>query len=296
MFDLSCSVTDERGHELQIHGTADFPCAAYSAFSGDYPWHWHDEVEVLYVVEGPLLCAVGSQRYLLQSGDGLFINSAVPHAAFAHDGQDYNENDIVFHPRLLYGSTDSVIWSKYFRPLLRCTALQGVPLRSGIPWQREAAECIQQAHTACVRQSGAYEIEARELLTRVCLAINEHCIDSISLHDGRMQQRTKRVKIIMDYIQTHYGEKITLPQLAKMVHVCGRECQREFKNIIGLTPMQYLGQLRLSEAARMLRENDSRDRSITDICCACGFQSPSYFAKEFSRKYGVTPQKYRRGL
>ncbi len=295
MFDLSCSVTDERGHELQIHGTADFPCAAYNSVSGDYPWHWHDELEVSYVVEGPLLCAVGSQRWLLQSGDGLFINSAVPHAVFACDGRDYKESDMVFHPRLLYGSTDSVIWSKYFRPLLRCTALQGMPLRSDVPWQREAAELILQAHTACAEQSGAYEIQARELLTRVCLAIHEHCIDSIALHDGKMQQRTERVKIIMDHIQSHYGEKITLQQLADRVHVCGRECQREFKSIIGLTPMQYLGQLRLSEAARMLREDDSVDLSITDICCACGFQSPSHFAKEFKEKYGVTPQKYRKG-
>lgn len=285
-----CIVTDENGHELQVHGTPDFPCGIYNSTRGDYPWHWHDELELVYVYKGPILFAVGSERYMLNNGDGLFINSAVPHAVFAVEGQDYNECDIVVHPRLLYGSIDSVIWQRYLRPLIRCSALQGVHLLHDVDWQRRTAEFIMKSHEASQAGDEGYEIEIREYLTRFCVEIWRHYKEHIDEPESRLRQKSERVKIIMDCLQSRYAEKITLTELAAQAHICERECQREFKSIIGLSPMQYLCQLRLSEAAKMLRETRA---GITEICFACGFQSPSYFAKVFRQKYGVTPQQYR---
>ena len=286
----ACIVTDENGHELQTHGTSDFPCAIYNSTRGDYPWHWHDELELVYVYKGPILFAVGRERYTLNDGDGLFINSAVPHAVFAVNGCDYNESDIVVHPRLLYGSIDSVIWRKYLRPLIRCSALQGIHLHRDVDWQRRSAELIMRASEAWQVGAEGYEVEIREHLTRFCIEIWQRNKEQIDEPESKLRQKSERVKIIMDCLQSRYPEQITLTELAAQVHICERECQREFKSIIGLSPMQYLCQLRLSEAAKMLKESRA---GVTEICFACGFQSPSYFAKIFKAKYGVTPQQYR---
>ena len=96
---------DEKGRELLNHGSLAFPCAWYysGANQGDVPWHWHEEIELVYLSRGTLQCSVGNQRFLLCAGDALFINTGIPHAFFEEPGIPYEESDIVFHPRLIYG-------------------------------------------------------------------------------------------------------------------------------------------------------------------------------------------------
>jgi AraC-like DNA-binding protein len=63
------------------------------------------------------------------------------------------------------------------------------------------------------------------------------------------------------------------------------------KQLVNMTPVQYLNHCRLSVAARLLKEQPNR--SITEIAMACGFTSSQYFATLFRRHWGVTPRAYR---
>lgn len=101
---------DEKGRELQNHGNLAFPCAWYCSGpnQGDVPWHWHEEIELVYLSKGTLQCAVGNRRFPLRKGEALFINTGIPHAFFEESGIPYEESDIVFHPRLIYGDVGSL--------------------------------------------------------------------------------------------------------------------------------------------------------------------------------------------
>ncbi|MBT8415501.1 MAG: AraC family transcriptional regulator [Boseongicola sp.] len=68
-------------------------------------------------------------------------------------------------------------------------------------------------------------------------------------------------------------------------HVC-RTC----KTVTGLTPSEYINQIRIEFAAHLLR---SDERSINDVVEACGFDNNSYFYRLFRRQYGITPRQYR---
>ena len=68
-------------------------------------------------------------------------------------------------------------------------------------------------------------------------------------------------------------------------HVC-RTC----KTFTGLTPSEYINQIRIEFAAHLLR---SDERSIDDVVEACGFDNNSYFYRLFRRQYGTTPRQYR---
>jgi AraC-like DNA-binding protein len=63
------------------------------------------------------------------------------------------------------------------------------------------------------------------------------------------------------------------------------------KQLVNMTPIQYLNHCRLTAAARLLRERP--DRSVTQIALACGFASSQYFATLFRRQFGVTPRAFR---
>mgnify|MGYP000197470370 FL=1 len=127
--------------ELQPHGTVEFPCAAYASRHTDapgdtIPWHWHEELELLIASEGGVLAAAAGEKYTLAEGDGLFINAGVLHADWPLAVGRCRLHSVVFHPRLVGGSPDSVFWQKYLQPLLTDPSRPCAVLRRSVDWQR----------------------------------------------------------------------------------------------------------------------------------------------------------------
>lgn len=285
---------DEKGRELQNHGNLAFPCAWYCSGpnQGDVPWHWHEEIELVYLSKGTLQCAVGNRRFPLRKGEALFINTGIPHAFFEESGIPYEESDIVFHPRLIYGDVGSIFYEKYIVPLMRCPSMAGFAFRKDLDWQREAALSIKEAVTVCRTKPELYEFTVREALTNVFTLLLRHNSGELQQTEARSSFLMERVKRMLDYFHSHYQESISVEQLAKQANICKRECQRDFKKVLGLTPTQYFEQYRLAMSLRLLTESSC---SIIEIADQCGFQSPSYFTKLFREKYGVTPTAFRSG-
>lgn len=285
---------DEKGRELQNHGNLAFPCAWYCSGpnQGDVPWHWHEEIELVYLSKGTLQCAVGNRRFPLRKGEALFINTGIPHAFFEESGIPYEESDIVFHPRLIYGDVGSIFYEKYILPLMRCPSMAGFAFRKDLDWQREAALSIKEAVTVCRTKPELYEFTVREALTNVFTLLLRHNSGELQQTEAKSSFLMERVKRMLDYFHSHYQESISVEQLAKQANICKRECQRDFKKVLGLTPTQYFEQYRLAMSLRLLTESSC---SIIEIADQCGFQSPSYFTKLFREKYGVTPTAFRSG-
>lgn len=285
---------DENGRELQPHGSKPFPCTCYSSGinHGNVPWHWHEDIEILYVTKGCVQGAVGSKRFLLTQGDAIFVNAGIPHAYFQLPDTEYEEYDIVFHPRLLYGDVASVYHEKYLAPLMKCTALSGFQFSQKIPWERDALHSIQEAIFSCHHKNDLYEFTVRNELSKVCALLWQHIREQSLIMKQTPSIAIERTKQMLDYFHLHYQETVTLEALAQQANICKRECQRTFRSILGLSPTQYFEQYRLSMSVHLLK--DSHD-SITEIAGKCGFQSPSYFTKLFREKYGVTPSAFRLG-
>lgn len=132
----------------------------------------------------------------------------------------------------------------------------------------------------------------REALTNVFTLLLRHNSGELQQTEARSSFLMERVKRMLDYFHSHYQESISVEQLAKQANICKRECQRDFKKVLGLTPTQYFEQYRLAMSLRLLTESSC---SIIEIADQCGFQSPSYFTKLFREKYGVTPTSFRSG-
>lgn len=94
----------------------------------------------------------------------------------------------------------------------------------------------------------------------------------------------------MQYLQTHFAEPVTIETLAKMEHFNASYYSQWFRNRYSMTPMQYIRQLRLSEAKRLLRETDD---SIADITLAVGYSCQSHLTKVFEQNEQISPHAYR---
>ncbi|WP_455714184.1 helix-turn-helix domain-containing protein [Anaerosporobacter sp.] len=99
------------------------------------------------------------------------------------------------------------------------------------------------------------------------------------------------VSKVIEYLGLHYGDKITLEQLASTFGTNRTTLQNEFKKVIDKSPLQYLTQIRMKIACTLLKDTLI---PINDICDRTGFSDMSYFVKVFKKEIGITPGEYRK--
>ncbi len=105
-----------------------------------------------------------------------------------------------------------------------------------------------------------------------------------------MNDKILAVQSMQDYILEHLTEEITMTDLAETAHFSPWYAHRLFKELTGIPPAEYIRKLRLSEAAKRLKNGKLR---ITDIAMSLGFDSIDGFTRSFLREFGMTPSKYR---
>ena len=96
--------------------------------------------------------------------------------------------------------------------------------------------------------------------------------------------------VVLEYISDHYCEKITVPELAAMVHVSDAYLNKRFRRANGMSIIKYVNMLRIEKAKHMLI---ATDYSIEHITTAVGFNSSKYFCRAFKAYTQMTPSDYR---
>lgn len=284
--------TDPRGRELVEHGTPLFPVACYhdNISEIEVSWHWHDELEALVVESGTARISVNGADYRVKAGEGFFINTGALHGVWPEGEETCRLQSVVFHPRLVGGSVDSILWQKYLEPLLSTPGRPCVHLAAG-GWETAAAEAIREAWQLCVSEAEGYEFGVREQLSRLIFLLAQNCPGEEKRPSEKALRDGERIKTMLQYIQEHYAGGLTLAEIARSANVSENECLRCFRSMIGSTPFQYVRQVRIQRAAELLA---STDRKVSDIGAECGFQEMSYFAKTFREVKGCTPGEFRK--
>lgn len=275
--------------ELQPHGTIEFPCAAYASRHTDapgdtIPWHWHEELEVIFVAAGTLKLQIPGGEYLLQEGSLVVLNSNVLHSLPGHPAGALRS--MVFSPFLITGGTDTVFYKNYVRALLACPDFSVWQAEPGTDVKRFSA-----AFSAMETDAFAYEFTVRENLSQLLLHCYAQLLPRLSAQKPAKSADTVRIEQMLQYMQASYAEPITLADIAQAAGLSERECLRCFHRTIGDSPVQYLLKYRLMQGAVLLRASPAA--SIAEVSAACGFDSPSYFSKQFRRFYQRPPREYR---
>ena len=96
---------------------------------------------------------------------------------------------------------------------------------------------------------------------------------------------------VIEYLHRHYGDKLTVAELARIAAMSTAHFSRVFRSETGHPPLDYLIRLRIHKARLLLLAGDD---NITEIALACGFATPSHFTACFQRQCGTTPSGYRK--
>ena len=124
----------------------------------------------------------------------------------------------------------------------------------------------------------------RQILILVQRTRQEHR-PSISTH---IQEETEYAR---RYFNEHYNEQISIEDYAQSRNMSVSWFQRNFKQIVNYSPMQYILTIRMNNAASLL---ESTDYSMAEISTIIGYDNPLYFSRLFKKQKGVSPSEYRK--
>ena len=291
---LSCAqeiVADAEGRERVQHGSALFPIACYAENLKSYSvaWHWHEEFEYILAVKGPLTVDVNKTRQVLQTGQGIFLNSGVLHAVEQVEQGEALLHSGVFHPRLV-GGMDTIFWQKLIKPLLQPGAPPFFLLDEAVPWQREVLACLRNAWKGVAEEPFDYENQVRYHLSAGLRLLSIQCVGGKTKVSQQEQIAAERMKQMLRFVEEHYAEELTVEKIAGCVALSESACLRSFRQLLGTTPIQYVKQFRVEKAAELLR---STRLKTGEIGAECGFADGSYFIKTFRELKHCTPLEYR---
>ena len=211
-------------------------------------WHWHHELEFLYTAEGTAFCLIGTSKIELHKGCGIFINSGVLHR-FEAQSSTFAPN-IVFSPTLL-APENSLIYEKYILPVISSS----VPYQVFSPSNTFGKQVLQLLSQICTIQETKPDNElcTIQLLFQLWNILQKNMdwtSDSDSIH--RLNHKQARLQAMMQYIHDHYMEEITLETIAASASISKSGALHIFQTGIHCSPVAYLIQYRLAQAAEQL--------------------------------------------
>jgi AraC-like DNA-binding protein len=290
-----CAVTiNSNGEELEKHGTSEFPIACYEEDLSEYtvPWHWHEDLEIILIISGSARVSIDTEEYVVNENEGIFINASILHAVHANSNSKCILKSIVFHPRLI-GSIGSIYWQNYLEPIIQNKCLKHIFMKHTNTWHDEILNKSISVWNRLFNGDNGFEIYVRNELSEIIFTILSNHSICESKPNLRSLRNAGRIKTMLQFIQIHFSEEITVATLSREALISESEVLRCFHNTIRTTPNQYLKQYRIQKACRMLVDTDY---TSLEIGLECGFQSSSYFTKTFKELMGCTPLEYRKAL
>ena len=128
------------------------------------------------------------------------------------------------------------------------------------------------------------------ILYELSVADDARVLASSSFSHTERETESRRVQKVKEYVNEHYSEALKLSDIADLVGMSPVAFSRFFRHRTGRTLSDYITDIRLGYAARMLVDSS---RNISEICYECGFNNLSNFNRTFKAKRNYTPREFR---
>ena len=258
-------------------------------------WHWHEEIELEYIVSGQVYVTCEEENILASQGDLVFINQNVRHFITPVQTDGCLLYSIVVHPTFIFGFGQLELEKKYIAPVLHDSALKHIHITKDSPDYENYLSAIREILSLNDLKEDGYELLTKSVLLRIWYQLYKM---STTLVSGSVPktavQDEQRVKQAILYIQEHFMETVTLEDIAGSIMVSKSECCRCFKRTLNTTPFEYLMKYRIMESTKRMHRKPQE--SISEIAGSVGFNNTSYYNKIFRKYMDCTPTEYRNSI
>lgn len=241
--------------------------------SFDTPINWHENIEVLVMLEGKASLKYEAVEYSLEPGDIVVINSGDMHHLYSHTGISYH---YLIIDRMFCVDNGIPIENYRFREKIND------------PKTAQIFDHIIQAYADVAKNRvplSAANMRRWVLSLLIDLCVN-HTQTSTTIGTEKKASR-ENVKKMLTYINDHYSEPLTLDDIAQHVGFNKFYLIREFKKYTGQTPFAYMNILRCKKARQCLLNG----MTVTEAAHESGFETLSYFSRTFCKLIGYPPSQ-----
>ncbi|WP_031427593.1 AraC family transcriptional regulator [Flavimarina sp. Hel_I_48] len=251
-------------------------------------WHYHPELELVYVHGGTGKRQVGSHISYYRNGELILIGSNLPHCGFTDSLSNYDQETVIqMLPDFLGATFFEIPEMKSIKSLFERAKM-------GIVFHGEIKRGIG-AKIEALGRLGNYErlLGLLEILKSLEVAEQYTVLNAQGFILETELQDNNRINIVFNFVKDEFKRQIPLDEISELVSMTVPAFCRYFKKITGKTFTQFVNEYRLTHAAKLLHENPI---SITDVCFESGFNNFSHFNKQFKKFTGKTPSTYRNEL
>lgn len=257
---------------------------------GFVDWHWHDDIQLCIVEKGSIVFSVRQKEFILEKGQGIFINGGCLHMAKPYTEQDSSYSYIAFDVKMLEFFSDSGFVDKYVNPYIKRKDFYSIVLDNLSFDSAEILGYIREICNLYANKPFGYEFDICIYIASIWRLLTKKCDISDNGEDEEDCINYRRIKSIMSYIHENYREKISLQDIADVAGLSKGECCRFFKRMTKCTIFEFVNNYRINKSIELLQNTDL---SVGEIAEMSGFGGPSYYIESFKKRLGCTPKEYR---
>ena len=256
----------------------------------DAPWHYHPEYELTYIVSGYGQRFVGDHVAPFQPGDLVLIGPDLPHLW---------RNDEEFYQSKETPVAESIVVQ--FPATFNENVLTALPeannvcqmlnrARYGLCFSPAFSTQLAQEMDELTRQTGLVQLMGfLSILNQLVHDENAGLLASDGCQLAPGNADTERMKRVLEFMLTHFRDEIRVEEIASVAGMVPAAFCRYFKHRTRKTFVEYLNELRIGQARKLLT---NQALSVGQVSLECGFSNSSHFHRQFRLHTGMTPLQY----
>lgn len=255
-------------------------------------WHYHAECELLYIKKSRGIWLIGDYKGNFQSGDIILLGSGTPHS-YRHEDKYIREEEsqqgealvTLFLPEIFGESFLNLPESKEIKNLLELS-------KRGLKVKGTSRENI-----GMIMEEIQHAGKGRKLinLLNILQLFTEKKEYEILATEGYSCTtegiNNDRLSMIIQYTYYNYHKQITIEEIASMVNMSIHSFCRFFKEKTTKTYMQFLMEVRIGKACKLLIDDDMHS---AEVGYTCGYNSISHFNHQFKIIKNKSPLEFKR--
>ncbi|MFC4319894.1 GH39 family glycosyl hydrolase [Litchfieldia salsa] len=268
----------------QIDYKTDIPVNVFTHTVERFPYHWHEDMEILFVLEGRLEIRVGKESYELEVGDIFLINGSELH--FINSRTDFGKTHIlalqIDHRYLKKHNIDTE--QKRFFLYSRESEKVSVEVMN------EIRHVLANMMDLVINKKNLYQLKVKMWLLELIVILIEH-FEIPAKENNRQIDNDQRLLEILKYMNNHYMKSdLGLQDIADEFSLNSQYLSRYFKMKVGIPLKKKLDSMRLNKSLIALQTTDD---TVTEVALKYGFPDSKAYYRVFKDVLGMTPSEYR---
>lgn len=246
--------------------------------------HSHSFYEIFFLINGTCLLQIGKEHYTLKAGNLAIISPNTPHRTSYANTATAERVSLEFSENYLNWLCKN--WGEHW-------ILEKLKSNVFEPAESESRniEFILNNINAETKKDELFKNEFIELLFSELMLYIIRCNRYSLINDTPKITYNRNIELAIDYINANFKRKISLEEVANMLHLNPSYFSKQFKTVNGVGFSEYIANLRIVQSEKLLLETN---KSITEIAFECGFENSNYYGDVFKKLNHVSPSEFRR--